>query len=254
MKKILFIVIILLFPLAVYSQEKDVKNGKWEELFHKANQFYKDGNYESALNTYLEVLNFGYSGGDLYYNMGNTCYRLKMTGHAILYYERARTYIPRDEDLDYNLRYVKKFAKDDIQNRPGVISGIFFWAGHMTRSELFMLFAFVNLFFWASLAFRIYLKKEWTYYFPIILLAVWIIAAASFAWKQYNSKFDKRAVVLAEETAILSGPDERDTVLFRLHSGAIVHQESEEDEWKLISLPDNRKGWVKAGAVEKIKL
>ena len=73
----------------------DNKSDKWEELFHRGNQFYKDGNYESALNSYLEVLGSGYSGGDLYYNMGNACYRLKMIGHAVLYYERARVHLCR---------------------------------------------------------------------------------------------------------------------------------------------------------------
>ncbi len=226
-------------------------NGR--SCFTKANQFYKDGNFENALNTYLEVSGSGHVSGDLYYNMGNACYRLKMTGHAILYYERARTFIPRDADLDFNLRYVKKLAKDEIEAPVNIISGIFFWTAYMTHKELFVLFACINLFACAALALRLYLKKEWTYYLFIIFLAVWIITGASFAWKYYLFLNDDRAVILSEEADVLSGPDSGDKLLFQLHAGALVYQKETEDKWKLISLPDNKRGWIKADALERIR-
>ena len=255
MKKIFFIILmIFLFPFALYPQDKNSKNDKWEELFYKGNQFYKDGNFENALNTYLEISGSGHVSGDLYYNMGNACYRLKMTGHAILYYERARTFIPRDADLDFNLRYVKKLAKDEIEAPVNIISGIFFWTAYMTHNELYVLFACINLFACAALALRLYLKKEWTYYLFIIFLAVWIIAGASFAWKYYLFLNDDRAVILSEEANVLSGPDSGDKLLFQLHAGAIVYQQETEDKWKLISLPDNKRGWIKADALERIRL
>jgi tetratricopeptide (TPR) repeat protein len=254
MKKLFFIILIIfIFPLALYPQEKNSKNGKSEELFHKANQLYKDGNYENALNTYLEVAGSGQVSGDLYYNMGNACYRLKMTGHAILYYERARAFIPRDADLDFNLRYVKKLTKDEIETPVDIISSIFFWNSYMTYKELFLLFAFVNLFAWGALALRLYLKKEWTYYLFIVFLATWFIVGASFAWKYYIFLSDDRAVVLSEEADVLSGPDAGDKLLFQLHAGAVVTLRGAEDKWKLISLPDNRRGWIKADALESIR-
>ncbi|MBN2402601.1 MAG: hypothetical protein JXN64_09380 [Spirochaetes bacterium] len=254
MKKIFLIILITFtFPFAVFTQGKNNRSDRREELFHKANAFYKEGNYEKALNTYLDILESGYASGDLYYNMGNTCFRLKMTGHAILYYERARLYIPRDADLDYNLRYVRKLAKDDIELPVDIISGIFFWNMHITHKELFLLFAAVNLLFWTALALRLYLKKEWTYYIFIILLVIFIIIGVSFAWKHYVTLSDERAVILPEKADVLSGPDAAETLLFQLHAGAIVCINDAEDAWKLISLPDGKRGWTKADSLEKIR-
>ncbi len=236
-----------------YPSDISSKNTKWEELYFKANQFYKDGKFENALNTYLEVLESGRTGGDLYYNTGNACYRLNMIGHAILYYERARLYMPRDTDLDYNMRYVKKLTRDAVENTPGLFSSIFFWTMSMTLNETFLLFAIINSLMWASFILRIYLKKEWTYYLPIIVLVLWLIAGPAFGWKYYISSNDNRAVVLAETSDVLSGPEPGDTLLFQLHSGTIVTQEREEDDWKLIKLPDNKRGWIKGSTVEKIR-
>jgi tetratricopeptide (TPR) repeat protein len=234
------------------TKETNGKNEKWEELYFKANQYYKDGKFENALNTYNEVLETGRTGGDLYYNMGNTCYRLKMTGHAILYYERAHVFMPRDADLDYNLRYVKKTVKDAVENKPSIFSSIFFWTRSMTLNETLLLFAIINLFFWVSFIIRIYFKKEWTYYLPVILLVVWLVTGLSFGWKYLYILNDNRAVVLAETADVLSGPDIGNTLLFQLHSGTIVTQEREEEDWKLIRLPDNKRGWIKGNSIEKI--
>ncbi len=252
MKKIFF-AIILLIPLALYPQAKNGITDRREELFHKANQFYKDGRFENALNTYLEILGSGHSSGDLYYNMGNTCYRLKMTGHAILYYERARAFIPRDADLDFNLRYVRKSARDEIEAPADIFSSIFFWTAYMTHKELFAFFAVINFFAWGLLVLRMYLKKEWTYYVLTVLLAAWFITGASFSWKYYLFLNDDRAVILSEEADVLSGPDSGDKLLFQLHAGALVTIKDAEDKWKFISLPDKKRGWIKADALESIR-
>jgi tetratricopeptide (TPR) repeat protein len=249
-KRYILILLVILFQTAGYSAEKN-GNAK-DELFFKANQLYKDSKFEEALNTYLEIPS-GKRGGNIYYNMGNACYRLNMTGQAILYYERAKYLIPRDADLDFNLRYVRKSVKDAVDPEVSVVSGILFWIGSMTRGELFALFAVINLLLSTSLCIRVFIKKEWTFYLPVALLVIWIIIGASFAWKYYSISSDKRVVVLPEEIDVLSGPDAGDTLLFRLHSGTIAVRERTEDNWKLIRLPDGKRGWVKSDAVESIK-
>ena len=43
----------------------------------------------------------------------------------------------------------------------------------------------------------------------------------------------------------LAGPQVGDTLLFRLHEGTIVHGERSDSGWKLISLQDGKRGWIK---------
>jgi hypothetical protein len=41
-------------------------------------------------------------------------------------------------------------------------------------------------------------------------------------------------------------------VLFKLHKGTTVHHERSEDGWSLINLPDEKRGWIRSGALERI--
>ncbi len=251
MKKIVLALVIIFLSQTLYALENG--NHKFEELYFKGNQYYKDGKYQDALNSYLEIVNSGYVNGDLYYNMGNACYRLNLIGHAVLYYERALLFIPRDPDLKYNLSFVRRLTKDAVANPSYTLSEILFWTESMTVTELFYIFVAVNFLLWIVLILRFYIKKEWTYYLPVILLALWILAGFSFGWKYYLNSADRRAVVLSEEINILSGPDEREKLLFQLHAGTIVIRERTEDNWQLIRL-DDRRGWVKKNEIEKIVL
>ena len=94
---------------------------------------------------------------------------------------------------------------------------------------------------------------------PFIILTIWLVSGVSWLWKVYSVKTDSRAVVLTEEIDVLSGPDEREKVLFQLHAGTIVIQERKEDNWKLIRLDDNqnssgneKRGWVRKSDIERI--
>jgi hypothetical protein len=46
-------------------------------LFAEGNQYYRNGHYEEALQTYLNIMQNGYESGALYYNIGNTYYKQK---------------------------------------------------------------------------------------------------------------------------------------------------------------------------------
>ena len=53
-----------------------------------------------------------------------------------------------------------------------------------------------------------------------------------------------RAVIVAAEVSVRAGPDEGNTVLFKLHAGATVERERSEGEWSLLSIPDGKRGWI----------
>ena len=69
-------------------------------------------------------------------------------------------------------------------------------------------------------------------------------------WHQVGS--DDRAVILQPEVSVLAGPESRDTVLFKLHEGTLVHLVRSEDAWSLIRLPDGKRGWLRSEALERI--
>lgn len=228
------------------------ENQPWEEVFFRANQAYKEGHFQEAIDGYSQLIQSGHETGHLFYNLGNAYFRLDQLGRAILNYERARLLIPRDPDLKFNLRYAGDQSEDAIPESRGLISETFFWLDGLNLGELFWSFGILNLLFWAILLAKLFWRAEWTYYLSLVVLILWLIAAASFGVKWYQVGTDDRAVIVQKEASVLAGPDIQDTILFKLHAGTIVCQERSEDGWSLVRLPDKKRGWVKREAVEKI--
>lgn len=229
--------------------DSEARTNGWEEIFFKANQGYRDGRFQEAIQGYDRLIRSGYRNGHLFYNLGNAYFKTEQLGPAILNYERAYLIMPRDADLNFNLSYARDQMRDAIAQPQGFFRAAFFWLDSLSMTELFWGFAVLNILFWAILFIRLFLRMEWTYYLFFILLIFWLIGGTSFALKCYQNSTDDRAVILKQEVSILAGPDVRDTVLFKLHEGTIVHHERSEDGWSLVHLPDKKRGWVKSEAV-----
>jgi tetratricopeptide (TPR) repeat protein len=250
--KVICSVITVLSIFHIFTTNVLANENHPEEAFFMANQAYKEGRFQDAIDGYEELLESGYSNGSLYFNLGNCYFRLEQLGKAILNYERANLLIPRDADLNFNLRFARDQTQDAIADQHGFFEILFFWTDSLTTYELYWGFAVLNILFWGILFIRLFSKMEWTYYATIIILIFWIITGASFGWKYYQLRTDDRAVILKKEIDILAGPAQGDTVLFKLHEGTIVNYERSEDDWSLISYSKSKRGWVRAQTLEKI--
>lgn len=223
-----------------------------EEMIYRANQAYGEGRYQEAISGYLKVIENGQVNGHLYYNLANAYLRENNLGRAVLFYERARLLIPRDGDLQFNLRYALDQTRDAIANSQDFLGQTFFWLDGVTLEEMFWVFALLNLLLWTLLVVRVFHRPEWTYYTFLLLLALWLISGLSYGAKWYQVSTDDRCVVLPQEVTVRAGPASEDTVLFKLHQGAVVRAERSEQGWTLIRLPDSNRGWLESEAVERV--
>ncbi|MBE9582453.1 MAG: SH3 domain-containing protein [Proteobacteria bacterium] len=253
MRRPIGLIVLTLVAFFPFMAGVAAEDPQWEEIFFRSNQAYKEGRFQEAINGYGHLIQSGQRTGHLFYNLGNACFRLEQLGPAILNFERARLLMPRDADLSFNLRHARDQIQDAIPDSQGLISSTFFWLDSLSLNDLFLGFAIVNILFWAILLIRLFFRSEWSYYLLLVVLIFWVIAGASFGLKWYQVGTDDRAVILTEEVDVLAGPDIQDTVLFKLHAGAIVHHERSEDGWSLIRLPDKKRGWVKRESVERIQ-
>lgn len=253
MRRFIWLSIVGLFLVCVLTVEIKADSNDWQENFFRANQAYKAGQYKKAVSGYKELIRQGVINGHIYYNLGNAYFRMNRFGRAILNYERAHILIPRDADINFNLGQALDRIKDVIPESGGYISMNFFQLKSLTITEILWAFACINLLFWTFLFIRLFSRSEWTYYFMVTFLALWLMAGASFCLKWYMTATDDRAVILKSEVDVLAGPDSKDTLLFQLHEGTIVHQERTEDGWKLIRISVKKRGWVKSGALELIQ-
>lgn len=240
--KRLIIIILIFIPLLVQASQ--------ENAFDKANALYKESNFQGALDEYLALEKKGEESGDLYYNIANSYYRLGKTGSATLYYEKAKLLMPRDPDIEYNANFVKKLTKDAVETDAS--ADILFWNQYLSFSEIIWIFIIINILFFTVLSLRIFVKTEWSFYLALVSLAVCLFFGISLAGKYYTLSTDDRAVIIAEEADVLSGPDSSETVLFKLHAGTIVRCERTEDAWKLIKISDDKRGWLGNDSVRLI--
>ena len=222
------------------------------EQFFEANQAYKNHQFQQAIDGYLNLIENGLENGQVYYNLGNAYFRAGDLGRAILSYERAHLLIPRDGDLAFNLSHARNQTQDAAMDLQMSLFGDFLGLGGLNRYEVFFAFTLLNLLFFALLCIRLFKKAEWTYYLSIFLAFVISIGGCAVALKWGAWAIDNRAVVLSEEIVVQAGPDSRDTVLFKLHAGAVVRVERTENDWTLLQLSEGKRGWAQSHQLERV--
>lgn len=84
-------------------------------LIAQADSAYNADNFQEAAELYNQAINNYGSSAKLYYNLGNTYYRMGQSGNAIIAYERALRLDPSDRDTRENLAFVNA----RITDRPG---------------------------------------------------------------------------------------------------------------------------------------
>ncbi|MFC1895641.1 SH3 domain-containing protein [Thermodesulfobacteriota bacterium] len=220
-------------------------------LFVEANQAYRAGQYAEAAEKFESLVRQSPVGGGVFFNLGNCYFRLDRPGLAMLNYERAHILIPRDPDLDFNLRYVRDRVVDRAEKHRG--AGFLGWLDSLTSDEVFWGVFAVHLLFWCALTLRCWFRSEWSYYLAVALCIVWVLAFVFGGVKWYGATRDFRAVVVADEISVRAGPDPDDTLLFQLHEGTVVTWEREEDGWFLIRFSEQKRGWTQRNGIALVR-
>tara|TARA_Y100000758_G_scaffold252613_1_gene189105 strand:- start:8 stop:751 length:744 start_codon:yes stop_codon:yes gene_type:complete len=214
----------------------------------RANDLYSEKRYAQSAEAYEALIDKGIRSGYLYYNLGNTYIRMGKTGPAVLNYVRAQKWIPRDENLEANLKFAIQQTQDKIEPpAPGTLSTLFFWSNDFNLNELIYLAIGLNFVFWVSLALWLYfpsLKIIRNALFCFLLLSFFSIGV------KLKSESDfKLAVVLAERVEIKSRRAEDAVTLFQLHEGALVTVTDKYEKWLEVRLNDEQKGWVPKNSI-----
>src|ERR1051326_9200952 len=109
MKKMLNILFLLLISISGFASKELV-----------ANEAYTKGNFAKAAEEYEKSIAEGYGSPELYYNLGNSYYKLDNIGKSILNYERAKKLAPQDEDIAFNLKLANQRTIDKIETPPAL--------------------------------------------------------------------------------------------------------------------------------------
>jgi len=246
---ILFILISLISVEGNASEKPSAVDAS--QAFLKANEAYVNSDYMSAVSYYENIISSGIINGDIFYNLGNSYLKTGETGKAILNYRKAELFIPRDEDLQANLKYAYGLVIDNIECKELIsfLGDFCFWYSKLNVYELLNFFLALNFLFWSLVAIRFFFKVEILkiiFYLNIFLL---LVIGPSVGLKIYRHYFVKKGVVTSKEVLVRSGSTINGTVLFKLHDGTEFEWVEENGGWVKIRLCDNKKGWVQKKVV-----
>lgn len=243
----LIIIILSLFEAQAYTESATA-------LFQKGNESYETGNFDQAIEQYQKIIDLGVKNSKVFYNLGNANFRKNQLGKAVLNYRRALTLDPRDDDSMANLRFVKLFTLDKIEEqRVNPLSNLLHWfLNLLSVDELTIL---VSLSYFLSIALGILIlfrksKKPWVFGL-IIFLVIFILSSSSLATKLYFDSI-KNGVLIEPQAEVRSGPGKDYTLQFTGHEGLEFQINEEAEGWYRISLPNGVKGWIPKDAVEII--
>jgi tetratricopeptide (TPR) repeat protein len=228
-------------------------------FFDEGNQRYQEGDFDSALERYAQILDDGLESGVLYYNIGNTYFKLGELGPAILYYERARRLMPGDGDLLANLDLARSLTADDIAPLPGfwLFRAVSWWVELLPRRALVWLVAIAYLIAIAA-AILVILRPStvlaaWGRRLAIAGATVTLVFGVNLAVRELGVGAAEEAVIMAKETAVQSAPsDDGALQIFAVHEGTKVRTDRRSDAWIEIILEDGKVGWVRADQLEPI--
>jgi len=220
----------------------------------RANELYHEKNYAAAAEIYQSLAKDKLENGYLYYNLGNTHMRLGETGKAILNYLRAKTLLPRDENLDANLRYAIRQTQDQLEPpQQGLLADILFWGQSMNVDEHLQLLILFNAVFWlVSLGKLFYRKPVWSL-LSKCSLGFLVLMTVSAGVQISIQNGNKTSVVLEKQVDIKSDQGVTNVTLFQLHEGAIVSVLQESGDWAQISLGPDKAGWLPRNTIVSIK-
>jgi tetratricopeptide (TPR) repeat protein len=228
------------------------------EMVIKGNKAYKAGMFSQAVTCYQDVLKNGFASAELYYNLGNACYKSNDIPSAILYYEKAKKLQPNDENIEFNLKIANSKIADKIEQVPQ----LFIKRWWTSLFNLFSLDVLTVLCIASFILFFVFLSA-FLFAGPLWVrkAAFWssagflIISISSFGMaqrKHHALLAQKEAIVFTPAVTVKSSPDENSVDLFVVHEGAKVIVLDTIGTWQEIRIGNGSEGWIKAADTRRI--
>jgi tetratricopeptide (TPR) repeat protein len=227
-------------------------------LFQKAGEAYQNQQFDQAVELYKQILSQGYENKAVYYNLGNSYFRLNEIGQAVLYYEKALKIDPNDADVKYNLELAGLRVVDRVEIPPRFF--LFDWwdsvRNYFSLTQLTYLVMLFFMFTMGSLVIWLFIKtyrlRRWLVTFSTVAGLLTIFAGYILFLNARTAMNHRSAVILVPSVTVVSAPDEKSTDVFILHEGIKVTLDEQRQEWVKISLPDGKSGWIKSGTMGMI--
>ena len=213
--------------------------------------------YERALLHYERIVrDDGVRNGRLYYNIGNTYFRLGDIGRAILNYKRAARYMPGDENVKANLEYARSRRIDrvELEESERIFKTLFFLHYDVPLGIKLTIFTALFALVWITAAFRLFLALPVFRTMIMVAAVVSGLFLASIAVESIGAARNPEGVVTARKVMARKGDAETYQPSFTepLHAGTEFVLLEERPGWFHVELEDGSRCWIPAPAGERV--
>ncbi|MBP7460945.1 MAG: tetratricopeptide repeat protein [Candidatus Delongbacteria bacterium] len=240
-------ILILCISIIFFSIRSSAQTSSAASFLLKADQFYEHGQYDSAAYYYERILSQDISDSRVYYNLGNTYFKMNQIPQAIYNLEKAHRLAPRDDQIEFNLNKARLMLTDKIIPIPKTF--FIHWyeqaKNHLNLREvmLIVLLTFSLTIIMGTI--MIYRRLGTTgmalFFIMISLLAtevLWLIERYQF----YHHS--DQAILINPETEVRVGPREEDDPAFIIHAGIQMTILQTRHQWVEIRLENGFTGWI----------
>jgi len=216
--------------------------------FDKANELYMAGKFDDAKQAYGQLVKSGPLSANLFYNLGNTEWKLGNGGAAVADYERALALEPSHPQARANLNFVR--------DQTGAKSAAQQWweraLGTMDANSAAVLLAVCG---WAALfCVAVMLMRSGSRMGPVTTLAICLLVGGYAAGCMWQAKAQAtKAVVIAKSAQARVAPADVAPIADVLPAGSEVLAPEIRGPWTYCTLPDGTRAWVPTDALEKVK-
>lgn len=233
-------------------------------LTDRAAKAYNQELYTDALKLYQQAEQNEGTSAALCVNIGDTYYRLKDSGRAILYYERALLLDPGNSDARYNLDFVRQKASLPDESGASILS---IWFDRLMSSFSSNTWAVIGIvsFILFLLAVAVYVFVEavlWRkvgFFGGLALLVVTAVANIG-AFVTHSRAVNHDTAIVMSQKAVLGTsprtPSNNSEIAFELQQGRKVQLGDSvrvgQNLWLRATTPDGRQAWVNDNDVERI--
>lgn len=265
MKKIYFSILFIVISVCSYAQTDSTQVSGMVQVPEivvtkaQADSAYINNDFASAIHLYENILANQGESADIYYNLGNSYYKMDNIAKAIVNYEKALVLNPGNGDIRFNLELAQSKTVDKVTPMSEVFLITWFKSLTNTMSEkgwakmgivtfILMLLCLALYFFGKKIA-----LKKIGFIAALCLLLVCILSNVFASSQKSKAQSHSTAIIMAPSVTVKSTPNEGGTDLFILHEGRKVNiKDNTMREWKEIQLEDGNAGWVPASVIEII--
>ncbi|PJB78970.1 MAG: hypothetical protein CO090_05715 [Acidobacteria bacterium CG_4_9_14_3_um_filter_49_7] len=246
--------LVILLCLTTFGSASDIG-----ALYRKAGEAYAAKDYDKAIELYSQAASelsaSGEKSFDLMYNLGCASFRKEDLASARLYFEQARRIRPLDPSVNRNLKVLESRLSDKIKVPPvGTVEKAY---QHLYQSIPYpvltgslLIFWFLVFIFLGLLISGRYSRKP--FYYGLGVSLILLLMTFGLANSRAGELARREAVVFQPEVEVFSEPSTSSSLLFRIHSGALVGMEGEQSGFVHIILPDGMNGWARKQSFKAI--